>query len=394
MRSFCVIMLSIIALPLCADPGLTFREEDNKRIVQRLEWARDDSALDYLVEIQKDNNGKWTEAVNQITSDNAIELSLSHGEYRYRIIPSDLLGRRLNPPEWARITVLRVFQPELTAFKPDAFYLDNEEASNGYVIELTGVNILDDSKITVKPAQGEALPVKRVQVNGGGRSARLEFDRDALREGIFSIEIENPGELRDTLRNFRVAAGGAGGLPGGPGVFFVSEGYAPFFALPSVFNDYFKSRFFFAGAALRFGWTPLQLWGSSVGIEFAPSYHSLASPVDENEYGEYSRYEISAQFLDLRINALLRYPLSRRLRLNARVGVGVVALTDIHLREEQLSSPSRDAWIFSAGAGASVSIFFFRSFYFDAGLEFLYLFSVDNPSPSYIMPSLMVGFQL
>jgi hypothetical protein len=385
----------MVTLPLFAKPDLTYREEVDKRIVQRLEWVKDEAAFDYLVEIQREERGNWVESVNKITENNYIEMSLPHGSYRYRVTPSDYLGRRQRPPEWARLAVRQIFQPEVDKFSPDIFFLDNEKESNGYVLQLEGKNFLQESIVLLRSARGVELRGEDYRVNSDGTSARVEFEISKLSEGLYDIIVENPGALRAVLRNFRVSTSslvgkGTEGLPPAPLRFYLAEGYSPLFAFPSVFNDFFEQDFFSVGVVVRFGWIAFYPFGTQLGFEISPSYHYLSAPVNDSNY---SVYEISSNIIDCRLNVVWGIPFTRRFVTYIRAGGGITVLANIHLQDDRLSSPQRSGWIPVLGAGLSFSYYFYKNFFIDAGADFLNLLSVDSPPPRYIMPSLTLGFK-
>ena len=388
-RFLSVFFLITASVPLFANPDLFYRQEIDKKIVQRLEWSQDDAALNFLVEIEKQEGSRWVQALQQTTEENFIEISLNHGQYRYRVTPSDLLGRRRPAAEWAQLSILQVFQPELDGLLPSIVYLDEAEQ---VILELSGSNFIDDSKVFLRSPQGNEITSDKYTVLDDGKKAQLEFNKSKLQAGLFDVVIENPGGLNDTLRNFRIMNNkeSGGRLAKSNFNFYLSEGYAPFIAFPSLLNDFFGRSFFEAGAVLHFGWLPFTLGTGKLGLEFQPSYHYLSAPVSNSSYSE---YEISAQFIEIRGNIVWNIPLFSRLALHFRAGGGITVLADVHLQDDVLSSPARSAWIPLAGGGAAFNIFIFTNFYLDIGADFIYVFSVDNPAPAYCMPYFALGFQ-
>ncbi|MDR0527969.1 MAG: hypothetical protein LBG79_09185 [Spirochaetaceae bacterium] len=382
-----IIFIILPVLTLYSAPDLSYREEINRRIVQRIEWQKDEAALDYLIEIEQFKDGFWNLVFTETTAENFVEVSLLHGTYRYRLTPSDLLGRRPSVRPWASLIIHQIFQPELLRAEPEFFYLDTGEAE--YELEIFGSNILNESVFKLRSNNGVEISAKRVIRAPDGNSAKLEFNRASLSEGLFEIIIENPGALSDSLRNFRISSRSEGDFVFIRRYYFM-EGYAPLIALPGLFNDYFGTNFFPAGVSMHIGWTPWRIFKIQSGFEFQGGFHYLSAPVTNPGY---SSYEISAQLIDLKLNLVCVIPVMRKFKISLRGGLGFVVLNDVKLREGDLVSPQRHAWILAAGAGASFGWYILPTFYIDAGAEYLYLFSVDNPPPQYIIPVLRIGFQ-
>ncbi|MDR2481575.1 MAG: hypothetical protein LBD07_04700 [Spirochaetaceae bacterium] len=386
--SWALVIFFASGIPVFANSSITYREESEKRIVQRIQWQEDDSVLNFLVEIQKNENGKWINKINQITENNYIEISLLHGLYRYRVTPSDLLGRRLPAAAWSELSIAQLFQPEITKYAPDTFYLDEDRAE--FTLKLTGSNILQESRIFLRDEGGKEIEGDSFAVSKNGKTAQLEYKKAALSEGVFDLVVENPGGLNSVLRNFRVIKNKSSNRPDSPANFYVFEGYAPFIAFPGVFNNYFARRFFESGFNMRAGWQPIKFKNGLLGGEFSPSYHYLSKPVMNPNY---SSYNIKAQLLDFRINAVWSKFLALRYKINLRAGAGITIFTDVHLEENRLRSPIQGGWTPSLDIGASVSFQIFSNFFIDAGTELLYIISVDNPPPVYLMPVLAIGFK-
>lgn len=362
-------------------------------MIQRLEWQGDDAAWDFQVEIDKRSGSTWQEFLRETTTNTFLEISLPHGEYRYRIVASDFLGRRNESQPWSALTVVQIFQPVLTEFSPDAFYLEDAAFQTYFTLEFSGLNIRPESSVFLRAVKdGAKLAQTHYRSSGDGSSGKLEYDAATLAEGLYDLVIENPGELTATLRNFRIARSrNAAAADTSARLWYIQEGFAPLIAFPSVFNDFFEKRFFPAGALARIGWSPLRLWGGVFSLEFEPSYHYLEAPLRS---GSYSAYEVSAELIGLKTNAVW----SRRLFLSnfnmeARLGLGIVILNNVRLRDDRLSSPPKSGWIPALSGGAALSYTLYRNLYLYAGADILYLLSVDSPPPVYLVPHISAGFK-
>ena len=81
------------------------------RFVQHLTWIGDEYALRYEVQFEREQAGQYREALREFTSETFIEVSLSPGKYRYRVIPYNFLDQPGKASEWLDIEVLRGVTP-------------------------------------------------------------------------------------------------------------------------------------------------------------------------------------------------------------------------------------------------------------------------------------------
>jgi len=71
----------------------------------RLVWGGGEHALHYAVEIEKLENNTYRSHLREYTTDLFFRVSLLPGEYRYRIIPYDILGRPAPGSPWISFQV-------------------------------------------------------------------------------------------------------------------------------------------------------------------------------------------------------------------------------------------------------------------------------------------------
>ena len=81
------------------------------RFINRLAWAGDEYVRYFEVEIEREGYVGYRPLLREITTLSFIEISLSPGNYRYRIIPYDYLDHPGPETEWVYIQVL-AFMPE------------------------------------------------------------------------------------------------------------------------------------------------------------------------------------------------------------------------------------------------------------------------------------------
>jgi hypothetical protein len=124
------IILFVFTSLLSAQEAGYFIEEkgDEVKYVQRFVWRGGENALYYEVIFEREINGRYSQYLKETTKAQFIEVSLPPGNYRFRVIPYDILGRPAEGSQWANIVVLPVpkqekyeeLKPESkTALKPE-----------------------------------------------------------------------------------------------------------------------------------------------------------------------------------------------------------------------------------------------------------------------------------
>ncbi len=107
------IILFVFTSFLSAQTSGYFIEEkgDEVKYVQRFVWKGGEHTLQYEVVFEKEINGTYTPYLKEFTKAHFIEVSLSPGPYRFRVIPYDILGRPAEGSQWVNIHVFAVTQP-------------------------------------------------------------------------------------------------------------------------------------------------------------------------------------------------------------------------------------------------------------------------------------------
>ena len=109
-----VIILFLFASFLYAQNAGYFVEEngDEVKYIQRFVWSGGEYALYYEVVFEREINGTYRSYLRETTTSQFIELSLSPGNYRFRVTPYDILGRPAAGSQWVNVQVLAVPPPE------------------------------------------------------------------------------------------------------------------------------------------------------------------------------------------------------------------------------------------------------------------------------------------
>jgi hypothetical protein len=162
------------------------------RYIQRLAWAGDEYVLRYEVQVEKEEAGGYRSAVREFTNAPFIELSLSPGNYRYRVIPYDILNRPGSGSEWTIIEVLAAVFPELDNVSPVLFYIGENTV---HTLNIYGKDIQRGAAFSLRrPGSAAIIPVE-VQILADGSRATLRFNNDQLIPGVYEISIINPSGL-------------------------------------------------------------------------------------------------------------------------------------------------------------------------------------------------------
>jgi len=86
--------------------------QEDARLTQRFSWVGGEYALRYEVIFERIENGVNIFALREFTVSHYIEVSLHPGEYRFRVIPYDILDRPAQGSDWRYIEILRIPEPE------------------------------------------------------------------------------------------------------------------------------------------------------------------------------------------------------------------------------------------------------------------------------------------
>ncbi|MDR0551508.1 MAG: hypothetical protein LBG72_05775 [Spirochaetaceae bacterium] len=384
-----------------ANPDIQYEAET--RIVQIMRWEPQNDVLNYELKIERLEQGQWHSALTQITEKNEVRTMLPPGEYRYRVDIIDLLGRRRNPAEWSRLTVLRALKPELYSFSPSSHNIKKGELT----VAFKGKSIETNARIFLVSSEGERINAESVEINTAKDGGKAVFGKDSLKAGYWSLLARNPGGLETALPTLALVTGDGAASADGisaaaerPSRFWLQEGYAILFPLRGTFAGFFDSPFYPAGAAFRFAFLPLRKDTWALGFEIEPSWTYMESSgiYDDIQY-ESVNYVVSAHFFTGSLNLFFQKRLlGGRLALNARAGGGMTFLYDLRVRQQD----DRNQWLISGeqfsglvplvNASLSVSWIWRGRYFLDLAFEGRLLLT-DN-YPLYGAPVISFGLVL
>ena len=81
-------------------------QSDDKSFSRRLVWSGDDNVYRYAVEVDRLENRTFRSYLREFSTESFIVVSLPIGDYRFRIIPHDILDRPREATRWIRFQVL------------------------------------------------------------------------------------------------------------------------------------------------------------------------------------------------------------------------------------------------------------------------------------------------
>jgi len=166
-----------------------------QRFVQRLTWGWDEYVMRYEVIIEKDMDGAYRRTVREFTENSFIDVSLSPGKYRYRVILYDYFNRQSSGSGWIDFEVLPAFVPELNVLIPESVYAGDGQ----YILNIFGKNMGNSAEIYMRGNDGTIVVPEDIQILEDGSRARLVFSKEKTIPDYFEIVIINPGGLRTSM---------------------------------------------------------------------------------------------------------------------------------------------------------------------------------------------------
>jgi len=235
---------------------------EEPRFIQRLAWSGGMYSLHYEIIIEKEEYGEYVNYMNKSVTDNYFDISLSPGNYRFRVIPFDVLNKPSKGTDWAPFKVFNAVRPELYQPGNELDYYNDRQGCKFY---LNGKNIEPDAKIYFVNSEGEHIvPVETIR-NDDGNSVRLVFDKGQLVDGKYDIFIVNPGGLETSLAgiNYRTYKEKFGEIHYTAGISFI-----PAFNIYGEENSFGRSLYYLSA---RIGLNACIVSNKYFGVEFSLS---------------------------------------------------------------------------------------------------------------------------
>jgi hypothetical protein len=169
---------------------------EEPRFIQWLRWSGGMYSLHCEVVIEKEEGGVYVSHFREFNTDNYLEISLPPGNYRFRVIPYDILGKPGTGTQWKQITVFSAVRPELSQpeKKPDSI-VDEQEL----LFAFNGKNLEPGADIYFVGSNGDRIiPIDSI-ISDDGSSVSLIFNKGQLSDGEYEVVVINPGGLKTSL---------------------------------------------------------------------------------------------------------------------------------------------------------------------------------------------------
>jgi hypothetical protein len=378
-------LLIFRGLPVAAQeavPGKAvsdYRLDENGRILQRLSWTRSNAHV-FEVEIERQTGpDTWEPAARERTGELFIELSLPPGQYRYRILSYNVLGRVAASSEWVGMRIFVAKQPVVESLSPGAYHFD--APSETIAITIAGSDLSEEAELFLTEKAGAGRQIAPLSVSHGAdeRSIQAVFPTADLALALYEIVITNPGGLQarvDFAARFRRKTD-----------IMVSLGYSPMLPLYGYVFDSFSNAFYPAGFYGRIGVVPFKRLRGFIGAELTPRLALMKT--------ETTAYRVNGTMLALTLSGLCQYWFGNyATALNIRLGGGMAAITGIRYEHQDGSvSEETEAAFFFASVGASLEWAFRRGLFLEAGADYAQGFSPNSPWPGLVQLSLGAGWR-
>jgi hypothetical protein len=373
-----IFILTLVPFSALHAQDSSFTMEITTRFIQRLTWTAGEHVLHYEVIIERTDENINSNVLQEFTAETFMEISLPPGDYRFRIVPYDLLNRPGASSAWVSFMIRPAFAPEIESFSPQVFTLRRNISE--YVLNITGKNISQGAEIFLRrPGTAQTIHPAHTAIAQDGSTVTLIFSAEQMEHGIFLLHVINTSGLETSFgdlvvepssrREFAADVDAPIGMPAAQTHFhsldiLLGLNWTPLFEIPQFDEHYFD------GATLRFGIISSNNSMFNIGFELSAAYYLFGLMLFENNF------LLRTCFLDQRLFVLFR------------LGTGIT------LPAAGQSMPNLlDTKIVYANAGISVCWFFFGNFYIEAGANYSYKFAVENHF-SLLRPMIGVGVRL
>lgn len=355
------------------------QEGANSVFYQRLSWESLDNILYFIFILEHHNaQGAWAQIDKKTITTNFIEVSLSPGKYRYKIIAVNLLGQEESISEYRNFNILIAHQPEVHSLSPRTIYFDEEHTD---YLEITGKEFYETTDyLLVNTAWGTRLIKGTIaDISADKTQAKIGFKIDRLAPGEYVLIARDASGLTDQSKTLTLKFQK-------PVDTYLSLGY-PFtvFIGNSVFKEFFNRTFTPFGLLLRLTCMPIKRTYGSYGFNLTSSGLYIK--------GEGADYTLSGYFLIPHLNFTYIYPIKRRkVNFDIHGGIGALFLLHTKFQYPEVSSPKFWYWGVSADFGTAFQFYMYKRLYFEINVD--HIFPFRKGFPIYIVqPSVSVGWE-
>jgi hypothetical protein len=359
-------------------PDTDYRVTEEGKIVQTLAWDRS-NAYFYEVELQRRNAAEqWEGFLKERTEENFLEVSLSPGMYRYRIVSYNVLGRAAAVSDWSGIRIYPAREPVVESFSPPAFFVDSRQET--FTLTLRGADLMEEARVYIIAKTEAAKPAESRSAEHGEDGAVLSavFSAEGLVLGDYDIVVINPGGLRSVTEGFTVSFEKPLDLS-------ASLGYAPLLPLYGGLFQEYDRPFYPLGFYGRFSALPLKrLWGS-IGGDFQFRFINMTTRDD--------RFVLRGQMLLFSLHGLYqKWFRDYTMALGFRLGGAYAPMLNMRFEHRDGSNSSKETLArFALGGGVLWQWQVWQGLFVEAGLDYLHF--AASPGPGFLQASAGLGWK-
>lgn len=358
-------------------------------LVQRLSWEKLDDILGFEFDLeQQDKKTKvWRVIDKRTVKTNYVDVSLSPGDYRFRVRVINLLGQKEESSEYRNFAIRIAYQPEVSTVSPQVINFDELEDQT---LTITGKNFHEDTAFVLKnDLSGSVLNGTVIELKDNGTHAVVSFEFLRANPGTYTFAAVDPSDLsaeKDGIV-FRFQK---------PIDIFISGNY--------VFNgfignrilakkDYFNTSIAPLAGGIRLTVAPIKRFYGNFGFNFTGSGAYLRNKTDG--------YTLNAGILFAQLNAAYFYPIIKhRLIFDAHAGFGTMFLVNTQFTynttntTEKLTSEKAWYWGLTFNVGTALYAYVYKKLYIEVNLDHLIPIRRGNGFPKYIIqPQLGIGWE-
>lgn len=354
-----------------------FKQGADGRIefTQVLRWEADSDDLEYRFILRAKGDGSGFPLVDERVSKAEASVKLTPGDYEYKIVTYNLLGKAEVETDWIGFSIIKAELPTLSEAKPSTIYMD---ALDGRVT-LTGENLLPEGVARLLPKNGSPPIEGKIVKRAGDKEIVVVFPDRAYAQGEYGMSFRNPGGLTATIDDaLRVKFQR-------PIDLLLSLGYAPYVSLndpwvvqtwPATFNP--------LGFRADLELFLVKKWWGYIGVEPGFSWRRMK--------GGETDAAVTSDYLLYGANALFKYRFTSALHGLVRLGGG---LSQSYHRFDYGGFAGPTTWSYDPFARFGLALQFFTpiKIYGEVGADLTDIFLLGHYALG-IEPRACIGYKL
>ena len=362
--------------------------DEGVTLVQRLSWEALDDILGFEFELaRQDKKTKTWHVIDQRTVEtNYADVSLSPGNYRYRVRVINVLGQKEAASEYRNFTIRIAYQPEVVTVSPQVINFDELEEQT---LTITGKNFHEETSFTLtNNLSGSVLRGTIMEIKNNGTYAVIAFEFTKANPGTYSFSAVDPSELFAEKENivFRFQK---------PLDVFVSANY--------IFNgfvgnqvwakkEYFNTNIAPLAGGIRLTVVPIKRFYGNFGFNFTSSGSYLKNKTND--------YTLDAGLIFAQLNAAYFVPIIKhRLVFDVHTGLGTVFLVNTLFTyntntTKKFTSEKAWYWGLTYNAGTALYMYVYKRLYVELNIDHVIPLRQKQGFPKYIIqPQLGIGWE-